>query len=306
MVSLHLAFSTTKFGDHSIIIVSDYHPASKTFAEKYFNRSNRTPDPPLKGDILWKYLIQIANALKEIHYKARVARTIDTSRVLVTDENRIRLNSCATREILQPQIGDIEDLKRLDLYEFGKFMLAISSKPKTRAPPAPDLQEISLRPVIQWLLDHNKPDNNQKIDHLLSQIAANIMKEFDASLGVDDKLQSHLNRELENSRLVRLMTKLGFLNERPQYEKDSQWSSQGSRAVIPLFRDYVFHSEDAQGNPVVDMGHVLTCLNKLDVGIEEKLTLTTRDEHSVIVVSYKEIRAMLDRAWAELMAKSST
>ena len=305
VVSLHLAFSTEKFGDHSIVIVSDYHPASKSFAEKYFSRSNRTPDPPIKGEVLWKYLIQIANALKEIHSKGRAARFIDTSKVLMTDENRIRLNGCAIKDILEPQTGDIEDLKRLDLYEFGKFMFAISSKPKPRAPPALDSHEVTLGPIVQWLLDHHRPDNNQDIDQLLSRISTNIIKEFDATLAVDDKLQSYLNRELENSRILRLMTKLNFLNERPEYDKDNQWSSQGSRAILPLFRDYVFHSEDAQGNPVVDMGHVITCLNKLDVGVDEKLTLTTRDEHNIIVVSYKELRAMLDRAWADLMAKSS-
>ena len=31
----------------------------------------------------------------------------------------------------------------------------------------------------------------------------------------------------------------------------------------------------------------------------------TRDEHNVIVIPYKELRALLDRDWADLMAKSS-
>lgn len=32
----------------------------------------------------------------------------------------------------------------------------------------------------------------------------------------NDELESELARELENGRLVRLMTKMGFINERPE------------------------------------------------------------------------------------------
>lgn len=33
--------------------------------------------------------------------------------------------------------------------------------------------------------------------------------------------------------------------------------------VLKLFRDYVFHSVDEMGNPVLDMTHVLLALNKV-------------------------------------------
>jgi len=32
----------------------------------------------------------------------------------------------------------------------------------------------------------------------------------------NDELESELSRELENARLVRLMAKMGFINERPE------------------------------------------------------------------------------------------
>ena len=75
--------------------------------------------------------------------------------------------------------------------------------------------------------------------------------------------------------------------------------------MLGLFRDYVFHQIDAQANPVVDMGHILSCLNKLDAGIDEKITLTARDEQSVIVVSYKELKVALDGMWKELARRSA-
>lgn len=42
---------------------------------------------------------------------------------------------------------------------------------------------------------------------------------------------------------------------------------------------------------MLDLSHVLTCLNKLDAGIEDKVMLVSRDSQSCLVVSYREVRA---------------
>lgn len=44
---------------------------------------------------------------------------------------------------------------------------------------------------------------------------------------------------------------------------DPGWSETGDRYLIKLFRDYVFHQVDEKGKPVIDMAHVITCLNKV-------------------------------------------
>ena len=51
----------------------------------------------------------------------------------------------------------------------------------------------------------------------------------------------------------------------PRFDRDPRWSETGDRYIIKLFRDYVFHSVDESGNPVVNLGHVLTNLNKVCV-----------------------------------------
>ncbi|KAJ3320854.1 PAB-dependent poly(A)-specific ribonuclease subunit 3 [Boothiomyces sp. JEL0866] len=78
----------------------------------------------------------------------------------------------------------------------------------------------------------------------------------------NDVLEDNLGRELENGRLVRLLCKLGHINERPEFEKDSTWAETGDRYLLKLFRDYVFHQVSENGEPIIDMAHVLSCLNK--------------------------------------------
>lgn len=72
-----------------------------------------------------------------------------------------------------------------------------------------------------------------------------------------------MGKELENGRLVRLLSKMGFINERPEFDMEPGWAETGDRYLIKLFRDYVFHQVDENGRPVIDMVHVLTCLNKV-------------------------------------------
>ena len=74
--------------------------------------------------------------------------------------------------------------------------------------------------------------------------------------------------ELENGRLVRLLCKFGFIDERPEFARDLRWSETGDRYIVKLFRDYVFHQVDEAGNPVVNLSHVLTTLNKVGLTVE--------------------------------------
>ena len=50
-----------------------------------------------------------------------------------------------------------------------------------------------------------------------------------------------LGREADNGRLLRLVIKLGMVNERPSYDGDPGWSETGDCYLLKLFRDFVFH-----------------------------------------------------------------
>ena len=311
VVTVHLAFTTPSFGDASVIIVSDYHPASETIAEKYFNKPYLRPGRSLE-DFMLNFIVQLAGGLNAIHSANLTARIIDRTKILITDENHFRLNGCAIQDLLDASPHDIRDLQRQDFQKCGKVILDLAQNLASHYGAKGRGSDVISRTyserlvgIMSWFSDQSHSENQAPIESLLTRIKADTMDILDMSLKESDFYRAALGKELENSRLLRLQLKLDCLNERPEYAHDRTWLNQGSRIVLPLFRDYVFHQVDAQGNPVADMGHMIACLNKLDVGVEEKITLTTRDEQSVIIVTYKELKQALESAWGELMRRTN-
>lgn len=310
IVTVHDAFTTRVFQDSSLIFVMDYHPLSKTLAEQHLSTSSRYQtrhNTHVSEQVLWSYVTQIASALKAIHTAGLAARIIDPSKVLLTSKNRVRLNACAIMDVVQHDTQrSVADLQRQDLVNFGQLVLTLGA-PNMMGNASKAMEHFAraysaqLKNSVIWLLNAMQKDGERSIDVFVSGIASQLISTFDSALHLDDQLTSDLSRELENGRLVRLLTKLNFINERPEHEHDRQWSENGERYFLKLFRDYVFHQVDAQNNPVVDLGHVINCMNKLDAGSEEKIMLISRDEQSCFVVSYKEIKKAIESSFQSLL-----
>jgi PAB-dependent poly(A)-specific ribonuclease subunit 3 len=54
----------------------------------------------------------------------------------------------------------------------------------------------------------------------------------------------------------------------------------------------------------MDLGHVVTALNKVDTADEEKIVLSSRDGKSMMVVSYADVARCLESAYHELVSGS--
>ncbi|KAL3472003.1 PAB-dependent poly(A)-specific ribonuclease subunit pan3 [Aspergillus californicus] len=312
MVTVHDAFTSRSFQDSSLIFVTDYHPLSKTLAEQHLSAGTRFQgrhNPHIPEQVLWGYMTQLANALKSIHSNGLAARIIDPSKILLTGRNRLRLNACAIMDVVQFDTQKtIADLQRQDLVNFGQLILTLGANtPSVMHNAAKAMEHFTrayspqLKTTVMWLLGGLQKDQERNIDIFINGISSQLMSTFDSALQLDDQLTSDLGRELENGRIVRLLTKLNFINERPEHDHDRQWSENGERFFLKIFRDYVFHQVDTAGDPVVDLGHVLTCLNKLDAGSDERITLVSRDEQSCFIVSYKELKKALESSFQALM-----
>jgi PAB-dependent poly(A)-specific ribonuclease subunit 3 len=264
--------------------------------------------------VLWTYIVQITSAIKRVHEAGLAVRTIDATKILLTGKNRVRIGSCAVWDVIShDQHVDMVQLQHDDLQHFGRLIFALccnNLQATTNGNFQKSLEIISktyshdVKNIALFLISKNHPHKN--ISTVFEMINGRLLTELDDALEGMDRLENELLSELENARLVRLLCKFGFINERPEFARDSRWSETGERYIVKLFRDYVFHQIDERGNPVTNMSHVLTCLNKLDAGTEEKIMMVARDEQSCLVVSYKEIKACVEAAFSDLSRASST
>merc|ERR1711991_620259 len=141
------------------------------------------------------------------------------------------------------------------------------------------------------------------IEDVVVRISTRIAMQMDSALDWVDVLENHLSKELDNGRLFRLITKLGFINERPEFDMDASWSETGDRYLLKLFRDYVFHQIYEDGSPVVNLGHVVDSLNRLDAGVPEKVPLVSRDQKTVLLCSFKDLKKCVDESFKDLTKK---
>ncbi|KAF9578323.1 PAB-dependent poly(A)-specific ribonuclease subunit 3 [Lunasporangiospora selenospora] len=317
IVSIREAFTSKAFGDHSLIFVYDYHPCAKTLYDVHFGPqaqlasqvvvgSAKGTDPIIPERTLWSYLVQIVSALSKIHSSGLAARLIDPTKILVTGKNRVRLNCCGVMDMLTFETAQsIAHLQQDDILNLGQLMLTLACKSITATHNiSKSIEYISqqyspeLKNMILYLM--SQPNPMKSSDQIVTMLGSRVLQEINDMQNANDVLESDLSRELENGRLARLLMKFGFINERPEFDMDPAWSETGDRYIIKLFRDYVFHQVDEAGLPVLDVAHVLTCLNKLDAGVDEKIVLMSRDEQSCLIVSYREIKSCIESAFRDL------
>lgn len=337
IVTIHEAFTTRAFGDSSLIIVTDYHPNSKSLADEHFKPAQRfhgrqPVSSSVPEQVLWGYIVQIASALKAIHGSNLAARLITPSKILLTSKNRIRLNACSIMDIVQhDNARSMAELQADDFIQLGRLILCIANNnPTAHLQMQKSMDHVTrsytarLKECIQWLMNPQSPAGTpsspttavalqKDIETFLGGIADQMAIAFDSELHAQDTLTNTLGKELESSRIARLMIKLSMINERPELDASQQvpgasstnpssmWAETGERYYLKLFRDYVFHQVDANGHPVTDLAHILDCLNKLDAGTDEKMALISRDEQNVLIVSYREIKRALESAFQDLV-----
>ena len=254
-------------------------------------------------ETMWSYVCQIVTGLKRAHEAGLSFRGIRAVHVLVTSHGRVRLAGAGVLDVLEADHAHkIEDLQRADIVGFGQLLLQLAC----RNPAAIRTQNLSLESVqknystaffglIVMLL--SQPVTIQR---LCSVLAPQLAAELDATLEYSDCMDQLLAREADNGRLLRLLIKLGFINERPEHEGDPSWAETGERYQLKLLRDFIFHQVTDDGRPVLDVAHVIDSLNNLDVGTQNQVLLCSRDGASILVSRYDSLRTSLHGAFEEL------
>ena len=199
----------------------------------------------------------------------------------------------------------VKELMQEDLSKLGLLILSIVSRVNIKSPVSAQADQARL------LLKQRMPEDLNRLTEALLKTAIGItdvcrfcsehmMDELDMSNANVDSYHSNLRCEYENGRLMRLLLKLGFVNERPEYIASPQWGDTGDRHILRLFRDFVFHQRMGDGAPILDAGHVISCLNKLDAADPERIALSSRDGRDLLLVSYADIANCLEKSFTDL------
>lgn len=306
VVELYEAFTTRAFGDNSLVFVYEYFPMSKTLTEMHFGPESYSQMGRLTilESQIWGYIIQVISALRVIHGAGLAARNIEPARILMTGRSRIQLNCCGILDVLNFDTPtSIDDLQKEDILNLGRLVLMLANGSIGATKYMGKAVEYVEKFFSRGLTELIQQIFNEKatLPDLIALTAEHALDSLNDSLDHSTYIESELSKELENGRLVRLLCKFGLINERPEYEHDVAWSNTGERYPIRLFRDFLFHQENEyDGRPVVDMGHILRHLNKLDAGIEESIMLVSRDEQTCLVITYKELKMCIESAFGEL------
>ncbi|XP_060556604.1 PAN2-PAN3 deadenylation complex subunit pan3-like isoform X2 [Ruditapes philippinarum] len=272
----------------------------------------------LPESLIWSYVVQLSSSLRAIHAAGLSCRTLDPSKIIIYNKSRLRLNCCGIFDVLtfdnnQSNPMALTPHYQEDLISLGKVVLALACN-SVMAIQRDNLQtsmelvarnySADLKNLILYLLgNQNRP---RSINDIMPMIGARFYTQLDSAQLRSDVIETELAKEVENGRLFRLLCKLGVINERPEFNLDPQWSETGDRYMLKLFRDYVFHQVDENGAPWVDMSHIVMCLNKLDAGSPEKISLMSRDEQNILVVSYAELKQCFENSFGDILNSAHT
>ncbi|XP_040439338.1 PAN2-PAN3 deadenylation complex subunit PAN3 isoform X2 [Falco naumanni] len=339
IVTLREVFTTKAFGEHSLVFAYDFHAGGETMMSRHFNDPSADAyftkrkwgkegqhDGPLPRQhagllpesLIWAYIVQLSSALRTIHTAGLACRVMDPTKILVTGKTRLRVNCVGIFDVLtfdnsqNNPLALMAQFQQADLISLGKVVLALacnslSGIQRENLQKAMELVTINYSSDLKNLILYLLTDQNRlrSVNDIMPMIGARFYTQLDAAQMRNDVIEEDLAKEVQNGRLFRLLAKLGTINERPEFQKDPTWSETGDRYLLKLFRDHLFHQVTEAGTPWIDLSHIISCLNKLDAGVPEKISLISRDEKSVLVVTYSDLKRCFENTFQELIAAAN-
>uniref|UniRef100_A0A8C5WVR6 PAN2-PAN3 deadenylation complex subunit PAN3 n=1 Tax=Laticauda laticaudata TaxID=8630 RepID=A0A8C5WVR6_LATLA len=336
IITLREVFTTKAFGEHSLVFAYDFHAGGETMMSRHFNdpsadgyftkRKWGQHDGPLPRQhagllpesLIWAYIVQLSSALRTIHTAGLACRVMDPTKILVTGKTRLRVNCVGVFDVLtfdnsqNNPLALMAQYQQADLISLGKVVLALACNSlagiqRENLQKAMELVTINYSSDLKNLILYLLTDQNRlrSVNDIMPMIGARFYTQLDAAQMRNDVIEEDLAKEVQNGRLFRLLAKLGTINERPEFQKDPTWSETGDRYLLKLFRDHLFHQVTEAGTPWIDLSHIISCLNKLDAGVPEKISLISRDEKSVLVVAYSDLKRCFENTFQELIAATN-
>lgn len=324
LVPLHSITPTTEFvlGSHDTIMEYRMIKRAKSVQEAFFTPRGLTsapsamqvtgtggiegPSAAMPTDIteglLWSVACQLIGLIRTFHDVGIPLRGLHLSKLMWLDVlSRIYFTGLGLMDVADPLPSplpqqQLDILTKHDIQNLGHVLLQLATQNVsiTLADGRAALQRTQRFSSTFINLVAVCLEASVDINSLCRGLGERMSIEVGHQEGNADFLLSECAKEVHNGRLMRLMIKLNFVLES---QEATEYADASDRFTLKLFSQYIFNQVDEQSRSRVDWGHVYHSLNKLDCGSEELLQLISQDASTVLVVSYRDIRSMLDKAF---------
>lgn len=267
---------------------------------------------------VWDYIIQLTSIIRTVHSANLACRIISPSRILVDHKSRLRLSGVGIFDVVdcENSLNNVAQYQQEDLIEFGRLVLALACNSliaiqKEHINTSVDIisrnYSSDLRNLILHFMAPQTTVNGRvkNINDSMPIIGSRFYTSLDNAYTRGDIIENDLSMEIENGRLFRLICKLNIILERQDLNGE-QWSETGDRYMLKLFRDYVFHQMTPNGQPWIDLSHIVQCLNKFDAGSAEKICLVSPDNQNIMIVSYTQLKKCFEKVFNEVAVSMNT
>lgn len=317
---------------NEVVFAYEFPSRAETLFNVFLNPTRDHRLHPLAEATLWAIASQLLSAVAVVHSNRLAMRdALVPSRILVTGRNRVRVHCVGLSDAFDPNGGDhipgaahsrvtnhdrAATLQKADLASVGRILATLALRIDAKLVQggvvivSDDVAGDAIRRLTPYSEDFTVlvmslfragiPTSQVTTNQILGMIGPRLALELGNVWTHSDSLERKLFAEFDSSRMFRLMSLLGFVNDRCDAGVEPQWAETGDRYLLKLFRDYVFHRVDANGKAVVDMAHVVECLSRLDVGSREQVLLSSRDGASLLVATYEDLRRCLLQSVEEL------
>lgn len=298
LVSLVNIYHTNEFamGENDIIMEYRYIVGAKSLSEAFIFGGRATEG------LLWSFTCQMVSLLRSFHETLLPLRGLHWSKIVYLETTgRFYYTGLGMMDLLDARNISVPHSMQQDIESLGVVLMQLATQSLDFRPdsfkynqPIPGFSS-SFCELVKTCLESKV--NSAQLCHALGE---RMSMEVGHHEGHADYLLSQCSKEMHNGRLMRLMMKLSFVLEGPA-EMDY---SVDNRYALQLFNQFLFNQVDDQNRVHLDWGHVYHCLNKLDCGSQELIQLVSSDETSVVVISYADLRSVLEVSFERLQQLS--
>jgi PAB-dependent poly(A)-specific ribonuclease subunit 3 len=298
LVPLHGIIPTTDFilGHNDVIVEYRFIRGAKTLAEAFI-----TGEFDVTEGLLWSVACQLTGLIRTFHEAGIALRGLHLTKLLYLNVGqRVMFAGAGLKDLMcgGPTNKDaLEKTLRADVISLGLILLKLA----TKNPQSFTLEQLQRQSTISPVLLHfitTCVEGNTKIEDLCRGLGERMAMEVGQQLGHADFLMAECGKEVHNGRIMKLLIKLNFA-----YAATSDMSAEPEQIALRLLFHHLFHQTDENSRPRYDWGHVFFALNKLDTKSEDVVQLISENDGTLLVISYRDLRTLLDRVCTSLMPK---